>query len=272
MADKVIILAMSCNKDFFIQEEELVRNTWSKELLNNKYPNISFYFLRSDKNERIEGNYIYVNTGDGFYETFQKNKRAFELINENLEYDYILRTNLSTYINIDLLETILHTFILKHNYIYTSQLYKKNGFLYGMGNFLLFNKSHINKILNSNIEINKEFADDIIFGQIFSDEENIYREIKPICIFPNVYNYLYIRGINSLNINNDLVISYRYYTDFNLQEDYVKRKELEFDACKKIYDTLRNQKIDIKINNLINILSYRTSIIFNHDNRQYELI
>ena len=55
---KITILIMSCENEFFIHEEQLVRQTWLKDVIDGKYPNIDYLFYRggSDKTYLDENN------------------------------------------------------------------------------------------------------------------------------------------------------------------------------------------------------------------------
>lgn len=96
---------MSCEQERYINEEAIIRKTWGKNILDKKYDNVELYFYRggSEKNFIDEENHIiYLNSGDDLDETGQKTSDCFSLLKEKeIEYDYIVRTNTSTYINID---------------------------------------------------------------------------------------------------------------------------------------------------------------------------
>lgn len=43
---KGIILVMSCNIERYIKEEEIIRNTYAKDIIDGKYDNLSICFYR----------------------------------------------------------------------------------------------------------------------------------------------------------------------------------------------------------------------------------
>ncbi len=160
---KVLILAMGCNQDFFIQEEKVVRNTYAKDILNNKYKNIDFWTFTASTDGKYHINKtihkIAVPCDDSLYGTYDKNIKTFKVINEvlQLDYDYILHTNLSTFIHIqylnDFIKSIPESGIQNH-YIYSNKLYaSKDGCgpeefdIYGLGNSLLIPKFWIDVLI-----------------------------------------------------------------------------------------------------------------------------
>lgn len=242
---KLIILAMSCDLPFFVDEEQVVLETWAKDIIDGKYHDISFYFIRTSENERIEGNYIYVNTPDTFFGTFEKNVRAFEMLNEhNIDYDFILRTNLSTYINIPAVLNILNSYIIPQclvkNFFGGELLTTVTGgreLYFFRGNFMLFNKLQIKFILkNKNIKHTIE-TDDAIIGTIFSGYF-VYQPLK----FGLLYSY---SGYSSSVIGFDdidtsyVYISYRYCYDKNNDAPIDKNYNFEYDIRKKEYEICR---------------------------------
>src|SRR5574344_2024633 len=107
---KIIILVMKCNIPFFIREEEIDRETWAKGVISNYYPNIKYFsYTSSDCGKTyLKGNEIYCNSRDDYEHTAEKTYEAFKYVNENMDYDYIFRTNTNNYINIDLLNKFIN--------------------------------------------------------------------------------------------------------------------------------------------------------------------
>ena len=103
---KILILLMSCHDKVFLDEEILCKNTWLKFVDN--FDNINYYIYKAGKQDQIIHHDIFVKAPDDKDHTYTKTIRCFELINNrNIEYDYIVRTNLSTFINIPLLNEYL---------------------------------------------------------------------------------------------------------------------------------------------------------------------
>jgi len=123
---KCLILCMSCNIPFFQKEEKLISQTWGKDVFNGKYPNINIAIYSASEDGKYHYNKnthkLLVPSGDGLFDTFEKTKLAFKAANsiaELKDYDFILRTNTSCYINIKLLNNLLD--ILDENLVYCSE-------------------------------------------------------------------------------------------------------------------------------------------------------
>ena len=153
---RILILVMSCNDNFFIQEEEHIKNTWAKPIIDGKYENIDFLIYRSGPEERIDydNHIIYIDCEDDLDNTFKKTCYALNLICN--KYDYVFRTNTSTFVNVELLNAFVQNININDKpAIWTSEIYSLIEspapfplYLYGRGNGLLIPNLFINIILS----------------------------------------------------------------------------------------------------------------------------
>jgi hypothetical protein len=170
MGKKAIILVMSCNKDRFIKEENAIRETYAKDILENKYSNIKLIFYRGGSEESYYDetiNTYFSKERDDLDGTYHKTIDVFKWVSETFDdFDYIIRTNTTTYINIDAIRQFLE---LKDDY---------NGFIIGpdlliigvnnwvptiRGHFQIYSKSVIVDLIANPIEIECGI-DDIVIG------------------------------------------------------------------------------------------------------------
>lgn len=110
----LLILAMSCNDPFFVESRRVTHDTWAKDIILGSYENVGFYsYTASETSEEyIEDNTIYLNCGDKLENTFEKTMCVFEFLQKNnITFDYVLRTNTSTYINLTLSIDKINTLI-----------------------------------------------------------------------------------------------------------------------------------------------------------------
>ncbi|WQJ51683.1 MAG: hypothetical protein [Hatfieldvirus porci] len=102
----ILILAMSCNQELFQKQEQMLREElYAKDIIDKKFDNVDFWSYTSSNDGKYHVNLklhrLEVPTDDSLYGTYEKTIAAFKLLNSlNIEYDYILRTNCSTYINV----------------------------------------------------------------------------------------------------------------------------------------------------------------------------
>ena len=160
---KILILAMSCNQDFFLQQEQNIRNLYAKDILEGKYENIDFWVYTASTDEKYHVNKkqhkLYVPCDDSLSGTYEKTFKTFNLLEKtDIEYDYIFRTNLSTYVNVELLNSWVNSEFIDDKHIYSGSIYcTKNATgpfeycLYGCGNSLLLPKFWVNIIAHNHV-------------------------------------------------------------------------------------------------------------------------
>ena len=166
---KILILTMCCNQELFQQQEYRLRTQlYAKDILENKYNNVDYWTYTASADGKYHVNKklhkIEVPCDDSLYGTYDKTYKAFKLLNQlNIEYDYILRTNCSTYINIPLLKLFVNK-LNDQKLIYSNSIYcSKDGCapyqwsLYGLGNSLLLSKFWVSIITKNNINNLKKF-------------------------------------------------------------------------------------------------------------------
>jgi len=96
---KILFLVQSCNKERYINEEQIIRDTWGKRLRKN----CDLYFYRGGGKDTIIGDILSLECGDELNDTFLKTLRALSIFKNIGKYDFIVRTNTSNWINVDLL-------------------------------------------------------------------------------------------------------------------------------------------------------------------------
>ena len=127
---KCLVLVMYCNQDFFIREEKKVRETWAKDILNKEYSNLDFFSYTASTNGETYVDYdthtLYISCDDGLNGTTEKTAKCFKLLSDEgiiNEYDFILRTNTSTYINVSLLSELMNSNLLNTKLVYGGDIY-----------------------------------------------------------------------------------------------------------------------------------------------------
>lgn len=224
MKKKILILAMSCQDPFFMDQVETIKNTWAKPIIDGKYDNIEFlsYVGYSDidkhkinKNEHM----LKLRVEDDIQNTYKKTYYALSLL-KSKNYDYIFRTNTSTYVNVPLLDAFVQS-LEDDTVLWTSELYSLSEsfvpyplYLYGRGNGLLMSRNVVDIILKEGMNfIYMEKCDDWIIGNILNSYwmkqgENYLDHIKS-------YKHGWYKCINTEARNNNSICQY-----FNDSQDY----------------------------------------------------
>lgn len=180
---KILVLSMSANIPLFNELEKVSNETW-RNIDHEKYPNIDVDFWTytdaaegDDTHVDKENHIIYIKkdySSNGLYKTYSKTIYALQEIKKlGLKYDYIVRTNNSTWINIPLVNEFLSyqedDSLVFGGRVCTSFWSAFN--LYVNGNLLIMSKRNIDILLEcagpnpEGIEKNIQGCDDnIIFG------------------------------------------------------------------------------------------------------------
>jgi hypothetical protein len=76
-----------------------------------KFENISFYFTQMVENQKsdieIDGSFINIKGEENYVNILKKTVKSMKYIYENIDFDFLIRTNISTVINIELLKEFL---------------------------------------------------------------------------------------------------------------------------------------------------------------------
>ena len=168
---KILILVQSCNNDFCQKEIECINKSYANNLLSNI--DVIYYTGNNDKEELID-DCLKLTCSDDIYSTFRKTYYALRFFHlHNMQYDYIVRTNTSTYINVKLLNEIINS-IVDDKKLYCTELYSLSDgccptplALFARGNCIILSKYWQNIILNEGISfLYLNITDDKTIGNI----------------------------------------------------------------------------------------------------------
>lgn len=208
-----INLGTTKGNGLFIKLEKACRQTWAADILAGKYTDCDYWnIIDTEKESYIDktNHTIYIkNYGfkDDRYEMIQRyNNGVLMLEKEGIKYDYIIRTNTSTWINVDLMrsfladeqnDSILYSFEV-------SAAYWSLFNIYGTGQMFIISKRN-QEIIQFEIKASqldkKELAqDDVMISSIFYTN----------CIVNNIPQHLMIKGLDCEYLKND----YK-HTDFD---------------------------------------------------------
>lgn len=166
---KIIILIIATdNLDSYIT----LQNTWRKYMNNHEH--IKCFFIKMDPNidsdvfydETKDKNTIYVKGKESIAPgILQKTVKSIEYVLQNYEFDYLLRTNLSSVVDLDMLYDRYANNENKVEYGgFISESYK--GIIpYVCGNSIVFSKNMCNFFIDNKEELNYVLPDDVSIGQ-----------------------------------------------------------------------------------------------------------
>lgn len=212
---KILVLVQSCNDELFEKEIECIKETYA----NNLPSNIDFIYYTgdNDKEELVE-NCLKLTCCDNIYSTFRKTYYALRFLQlNNIQYDYIVRTNTSTYINIKLLNKIINS-IVDDKKLYCTELYSLSDgccpmplALYARGNCIIISKYWQNIILNEGISF--------LYLNIIDDKT-----------IGNIHNSFLIKTRQQYIINNFVCFPHGWYKCINNQDAENNHKLCKYGA------------------------------------------
>ena len=97
MKTSLIIGVYTCHK--YANRQKTVENTWFKEIPEH----IRALFVRGDpgRSPRIEGNTLFLDCPEAYEKLSEKTHKFFKYCSDNLEFQYIFKTDDSSYIDLE---------------------------------------------------------------------------------------------------------------------------------------------------------------------------
>lgn len=252
---------MACNIPFFKKQFEYCKLTYAKDILEGKYENIDFWGYTASTDGKYHINkkkrLIEVPSDDTIYGTYDKSTKAIKtLISQNIEFDYIFRTNCSTYINVELLNQYVNIHCVPDKIYSGSLICSEVGCgpydwsIFACGNSMLLSRKWIQVLLDNNVEDCRRFdrlscpdydktsiytVDDNAFGTIINTYLYSY-DISPFDTFESFPMVNYCNDKEHLHDN--ITISVR---DNLAAKDYWKR-EHEYTWMQQVHAIISERK------------------------------
>lgn len=249
---KIIFLSMSANKQPYTAEEEVVKKTWAKDIIDGKYEGCSFYAYSASSNKRsyVKENHIYIDASDSLEGTYDKTYKCFLFLLENYNFDYIVRTNTSTYINVQLVTDFINQLPETDDKIYCTRLiscvpkYEKNIGVFPCGLFYFFAQKVVKNAVHAYRKREKSSGVDdyCLFRDLkeyYNKQNNDFKKML-VCydmLYPTSglnYSFEKYNGIFSIRLkldgkNRSMVIPY-----MEQLHHFVKQEEKKFTIPKHL--------------------------------------
>ena len=202
----VLILA-SDNSDIYIKLQELWRRMICLDL------NIESYFIKADPNIHEEivciEDTIYIKTEETYKNIPYKSKKAFEFFKETInDYDYIFRTNISSFIDFKKYKRWLNR-LPKHS-VYNGSINWSGPIIYASGCGFTCSPDVIKLFIEA--EYDDTYMDDVYFGKICM-ENSIQVSSAPL-------NSITVDSmLNELSLFNSFDCAFHFRLKSNNRED-----------------------------------------------------
>lgn len=115
MGKKILMLTMSCNNSHYKALLGAVRDTWARPLVKNMNKDIVWFSYTSCDEEHpkpcvdFNEHMIYVDVEDDRQHTYTKTKKAYEMIKDMFDFDFVVRTNTSVFVNIENMSKLINS-------------------------------------------------------------------------------------------------------------------------------------------------------------------
>lgn len=155
---KILILILTCRLPLYLTLESVIDQTWN----SIQYPNIeTYYYYGNSKHLYNDNRNIYLKNSERYHSITARTIECFEYCLEHFDFNYILRTNNSSYIN----KRVLYNFVEKlPETIYGGVIGNFHGIKYASGAGMLISKDNIYHLVKNKDKINYNFIDDVAIG------------------------------------------------------------------------------------------------------------
>lgn len=202
---KILISVLSLQQDPYINLEETIRQTWGK---NNDNDIKIIYYYGDSQETYLMNDKLFINSPEGLYNIGKKTLKMFDYCYNNFEFDYMFRTNSSSYINITELKNFLIDKPKKKFYCgHVGNFLGNIKFASGSGYFI--SRDLVEFVLNNQNEWDHNLIDDVSLGKLLTSHGYEITQGKRCdlqidsTIDSNHYHY---RVKDSTNRNNDILL------------------------------------------------------------------
>lgn len=240
MNRRILFLVMSCNKVDFIEEEKVIKETWAKPIIDGKYPNVSFISYRGVNGikDQIdnESHVLFLNSKDERGDTYTKTIKAFDYLLKNNDFEYIVRMNTSTYVNVDLVISLINSLNENESSIFGTRIIVNlcsKGCYYFRGNCIILKRCHVETIVKAPTDIRT--VDDAAIGYCLTRAygANYPKLLKQ---FPTEYLYGNSSYFKYDYEKHKSVFAYR------LKNDGGRTHQLIIEKMKSVHNSISNEK------------------------------
>ena len=207
---KIIILTLSVHDGgVYSKFLEMQKNTWDS-IYDEDVD--TFYFFGNDTSCYIKNNEIYTDEPESYHNCTMKTIKSFELLRD-FDFDYIFRTNSSSYVDKKLLKEYLKD--KPRNNFYSAIIGNHDGIPFGSGCGYFLSRDLVHFLIDHKNEFDLTLIDDVSVGKLLSK-----------------YN---IELVNSsrfdvINHNDSIPLDYFHY---RLNTNY---RDMDISNMKKIFD------------------------------------
>jgi len=170
---KLVVLVLDSYTPNSIRNSAIQKKTWVKEFEDS----CEVLFYKAGKENKKLDHDLIIDCNDSYSAMGVKTIKAFEWVNSNLDYDYIFRTNTSSYVHYRNLMKYLSK-ISKEEIHYSGYIGKFDGIDYVSGSGIILSKLAIKSILKSKNKLDESVVEDVAIGKLLKLNKILPKEGK----------------------------------------------------------------------------------------------
>lgn len=160
----LVLVICASNNDTYNDLESAIRQTWAS-IQDDRWEIFYLYSDPSVQKPYLEGDKFIAKSHEQLTTIGRKMIQAFEFFYENYEFDYIFRTNLSSYVDLPKLAEILES----NNFNYDGVKGSHAGIQFASGAGYVISKDLVSFVINNKDKWNHTLIDDLALGKIMND-------------------------------------------------------------------------------------------------------
>jgi len=175
MNKKLIISIPSIKSEEYISLENACKQTW----LNHNHKDIEHLFYFGSNEDKFKNNELYVKCNNQISKTesnkfvgqhpiiIEKTIKMFEFALKNYNFEFIFRTNLSSYLDLNFLLEYIDKIESRNCYMGYIGYHEQIVFASGAG--ILLSRDMVDLLVNKQNMIDQNLIDDVAFAKLFYD-------------------------------------------------------------------------------------------------------
>ena len=183
---KIATMVISSNTYPAVRNSKMQKNLFLNGSFSN---NLTFWYQAGDQ-KQLNGNKfnliendLFIDTSDSTLNMGMKTLLAFEWLEQNYEYDFVVRPTPSSYINHDNLVNFIKSNLLDDKYIYAGKLQSTNNKYkepidFISGSTFILNRASVQRILENKNKWDHSYWDDVALSILMSDLNIGYQETE----------------------------------------------------------------------------------------------
>ena len=157
----LVVLVLDSFTQNSIRNSKIQKSTWVKDFSNHS----EVLFYKGGSETFKSGHDLLLNCSDTYSDMGIKTLKAFEWVDSNLSYDYIFRTNTSSYVNC---KNLIHYLkkIREEGSDYCGYIGNYDGIEYVSGSGIILSEHAIKSIIRYKSELDTDIVEDVAFGKL----------------------------------------------------------------------------------------------------------